>query len=366
MSLIAIPMLTPGPAPSPVPLLIRDAVPCYRQPTESLCTAVYRWTHNDWLAQSSDWVIAKPFRVLAIFVLATLLKKIVHRTIKRLSERMAGGAVLGGLMARVRNAAPESALANERRAQRAATMSSVLQSFSTGVIYSIALLMSLSELTFNIGPLIAGAGIIGVALGFGSQSLVKDFLSGLFMILEDQYGVGDQVDLGSAKGVVESVGLRVTRVRDSAGTYWYVRNGEIARVGNQTQGWSLVIIDLDLPPTASIDEVRAVLTEAGHKLMAGSFASSILEHPEIWGVQALSQNAIVMRVVVKTQSTVATKVELAFRELIAATLVEHEVDLGAHMNTLWLRSDGTGVERAISLPGPDATGAPATHGLPGN
>jgi moderate conductance mechanosensitive channel len=111
---------------------------------------------------------------------------------------------------------------------------------STGVIYSIALLMSLAELTFNIGPLIASAGILGVAIGFGAQSLVKDFLSGVFMILEDQFGVGDEVDLcivdiKDTVGVVESVGLRVTKVRDPGGVVWYVRNGEILRVGNRTQ-----------------------------------------------------------------------------------------------------------------------------------
>jgi small conductance mechanosensitive channel len=307
---------------------------------------VHEWTHSDWLAQSSDWLIAKPARILAILVVAILIKKLVHRAIGRLCERAATTSVPGVLARGLGHT--ESTLANERRRQRAATLGSVLQSIATGVIYSIALLMSLSELTFNIGPLIASAGIIGVAIGFGSQTLVKDFLSGVFMILEDQYGVGDWVDLGNAKGVVESVGLRVTRVRDLDGTVWYVRNGEIARVGNQSQGWARIMIDVDVAHGEDIDRVREVLVAAGDRLMHSEWAESVLEQPEVWGVQALTQDAVVMRVVAKVRPTVKRKVGLAFRGMVAAMLTANSVQIGSQ-TTLLVRADGSVAERGITL-----------------
>ena len=135
-------------------------------------------------------------------------------------------------------------------------MSSVLRSVATGVIFTVAALMALSQIGLNMAPLIASAGIIGVALGFGAQSLVKDFLSGIFMIIEDQYGVGDVTDLGDATGTVEAVGLRVTRLRDINGTVWYMRNGEIPRVGNKSQGWARAVVDVDVAYGEDLGRVR--------------------------------------------------------------------------------------------------------------
>ena len=117
-------------------------------------------------------------------------------------------------------------------------MGDLLKSIITGVVVAIVVTMMLAELNYDIGPIIASAGIVGVALGFGAQNLVKDFFAGIFMIFEDQLGVGDSVDLGEASGTVEAVSLRVTRLRDVNGTVWYVRNGEILRVGNQSQNWA--------------------------------------------------------------------------------------------------------------------------------
>jgi small conductance mechanosensitive channel len=355
---VALPLATP--APTPVPSVFQLTVPCYRRPGTSLCKEVQRVTHSNWLAESSDWLIAKPARILTILVIAVLVKKIVHRAIERLCDRAASASV-SGLIARGRvTHQSESTLAKERRRQRAATMSSVLQSIATGVLYSIALLMSLSELTFNIGPLIASAGILGVAFGFGSQSLVKDFLSGVFMVLEDQYGVGDRVELGNTRGLVESVGLRVTRIRDLDGTVWYVRNGEIDRVGNQSQGWQRVMIDIDIAHGEDIDRVRELLAEAGQRLMGGDLAEAILERPEVWGVQALTQDAVVMRVVVKTRPAARRKVGLAFRGIIAEMLTTHGVEIGSK-STLWLRSEESATDRSITL----STNKPASDGLEG-
>ena len=204
----------------------------------SFCDWVYDVTGNRWLAESTDWLLAKPASIIAIIVLAVLMRTVLHRIIRRLAHRAAEGTVPGVLAKGAGHKFLEaSPLLSERRKQRAETMASVLRSVTTGVIMSVALLMVLDVIGLPIGPLLASAGIVGVAVGFGAQTLVKDFLSGIFLILEDQFGVGDLVDTGlGTVGTVEAVGLRVTRLRDGSGVVWYVRNGEILRVGNHSQG----------------------------------------------------------------------------------------------------------------------------------
>lgn len=231
-----IPDLGPSPAPlaTPLPGATRlaqgEGLPCYREERDSLCKKIFDWTGSDWLAQSSDWLITKPLRIAAIILGGLLLRWILHRAVRRVLSREPGQP----------GDQPESGATKRRRRQRAATLGSLLESLSTAVIFVLVGLMSLDELDFNIGPLIAGAGILGLAAGFGAQALVKDFLSGMFMLLEDQYGVGDEVDLGVVDlegtiGVVESVGLRITSIRDPDDVLWHVRNGEVLRVGNRSR-----------------------------------------------------------------------------------------------------------------------------------
>jgi small conductance mechanosensitive channel len=198
------------------------------------CTFVQDLTHNAGLAKAADWLIARPISILLLIAVGLVVRWLLHRMIDRLARRAAIGPVPAVIASsKVHRAfvedGPEAA---ERRRQRAETMASLLKSITTGVVTTVVLFMTVAQLGYNIAPLIASAGIIGVALGFGAQSLVKDFLSGIFLILEDQYGVGDEVTLAAASGVVEAVGLRVTRLRDDQGTVWFVRNGEILAVGN--------------------------------------------------------------------------------------------------------------------------------------
>jgi small conductance mechanosensitive channel len=339
---VALP-LAASPTPAPAPLVTTDKVPCYAESGRSLCRSVRDWTGNNWLAESSDWVIAKPTRILVILVVAVLLRKLVHKALDELCQRAANGAVTAVL--HHGHVGPEGPLVAERRQQRAATMTSVLRSIATGVIYAIALLMALSELTFNIGPLIASAGIIGLAVGFGSQAVIKDFLSGVFMVLEDQYGVGDEVDLGEAVGVVEAVGLRATRLRDINGTVWYVRNGEIKRVGNKSQGWARAVIDVDIAYGEDIPRVRELLEDAGRQLTEQpTIGDLILEPPAVWGVQALSADSVVMRVVIKTNPGSQFKVARAAREVIKQTMDEHQVEIPFPQRTVWVRSEGAGAD----------------------
>jgi moderate conductance mechanosensitive channel len=187
------------------------------------------------LLRWTDDVVVVPAKIVALVLGFLVLRWFLHKVIRRLARRAAGGSV-PSVLARSHRARKlvEQTLLNERRQQRAETVSSLLQSVTTTVLSAVLVLMVLSLLGFNILPVLASASILGVALGFGAQTLVKDFIAGIFMILEDQYGVGDVVDLEKATGTVEAVGLRVTRLRGDDGTIWYVRNGEVLRVGNLT------------------------------------------------------------------------------------------------------------------------------------
>jgi len=188
-----------------------------------------------------------------------------------------------------------------RRVQRAETMGSLLKSIASIVVFTVFGITAIAELGYPVGPLVASAGVVGVALGFGAQSLVKDFLSGIFMIFEDQYGVGDSVDLGEAGGTVEAVGLRVTRLRDVEGTVWYVRNGEILRVGNQSQNWARTVLDIPVGLDADLQKVQEVLRDVAHDLWDDEeYKTQIIEEPEVWGVQELTPNWITVRVTLKT------------------------------------------------------------------
>ena len=162
------------------------------------------------------------------------------------------------------------------------------------MIFGIAFVMVLSEVGMNVAPILASAGVLGLAIGFGAQNLVKDFLSGVMMMIEDQYGVGDAVDLGEAIGTVENVGLRVTRVRDVDGTVWYVRNGEILRVGNQSQNWARTVLDIKVGYREDLVRVRQILQEVAHGLWEDEdYKDVIIEEPEVWGVEDLSPDAVV-------------------------------------------------------------------------
>ena len=167
---------------------------------------------------SLDWFLGEPLEIIIIFLAAFVIRFVVTRASNRVIRQAFG--------------------TNERRDQRSSTISTVLNTITTVMIWGTAFLMALTVMGVNIGPLLASAGIIGVALGFGAQTLVKDYISGIFLIIEDQYGIGDEVEIGTVRGIVEAVALRTTRVRDEAGVLWYIRNGEILNVANFSQNTS--------------------------------------------------------------------------------------------------------------------------------
>ncbi len=266
-----------------------------------------------------NWFVATPGTIILIVVVGLLFRWFVNRAIGRLVTR----ASKGNLPSVIANSRAGDFLSdlrpgnNERRKQRAETMGSLLKSIATGLILAIVVVMVLAQLSVNIAPIIASAGILGVAFGFGAQNLVKDFLAGIFMILEDQYGVGDVVDLGEATGVVEAVGLRVTRLRDVNGTVWYVRNGEVLRVGNQSQNWARTVLDITVGYEADLDQVQAILQEEATAMFeAAAFRDVIIEAPEVWGVERFDKDGAVVRVVLKTAPLEQWQVARAMRQRI--------------------------------------------------
>ena len=244
---------------------------------------------SEFQANTGEWLLVRPLKILVILLAALILGRIASRAICR--------AVKG-----IHSRSP--LLLNSPRAeQRAATVGDALGSLARAVIWGIAILTVLSQVGVNLGPLLAGAGIAGIALGFGAQSLVKDFLAGLFILLEDQYGVGDTVNLDPVNGptgIVEDVTLRVTRVRAVDGTVWYVPNGEIRKVGNQSMEWARAVVDVLVPYDADMEKVKTAVVAAAAELAADpDWQDDVLEEPEYWGVHATSADGRVVRVVVK-------------------------------------------------------------------
>ncbi|MGK3202486.1 mechanosensitive ion channel family protein [Amycolatopsis sp. MEPSY49] len=298
--------------------------PCITD-ASTLCFQVYKATGNEWLAGSTNWLLTKPLKILMIIVIAFVVRLLIRRLINRVTTLPRGSGKLPALLRPLRERAPEvlGSAVIERRRQRAQTIGSVLKSMSTFLVYGLAFILVLGELGLNLGPIIASAGIIGVAIGFGAQNLVKDFLSGIFMMVEDQYGVGDVVDIGEATGTVEAVGLRITTLRDLKGTVWYVRNGEVLRVGNSSQGFAVAVVDVPLGYTADVERATTVLGEtAAAAAESDLLKDNVLEPPEMLGVESVTPEGIQLRLTVKVRPGKQWAVQRALRAQLLAALEE--------------------------------------------
>ncbi|MGW0601512.1 mechanosensitive ion channel family protein [Streptomyces sp. NPDC002776] len=302
MSLSAV-LLAAGPTPSPSPSGSTPAVPSLQDAQESATNAA-GWVEENW----STW-LAIGLRVLLILVIAAVLRVAVRRAITKLIDRMnrtvsaVDGTALSGLLVNT-----------ERRRQRSQAIGSVLRSVASFLIMGTAALMVLGTFEINLAPLLASAGVAGVAIGFGARNLVTDFLSGVFMILEDQYGVGDSIDAGVASGEVIEVGLRVTKLRGDNGEIWYVRNGEVKRIGNLSQGWSTAGVDVTVRPSEDLDRVKAVLADVGERMSKEEPWNELLWGPiETLGLDSVLLDSMVVRVTAKTMPGKALTVERELR-----------------------------------------------------
>jgi small conductance mechanosensitive channel len=312
-------------------------------------------------------VTGAPLRIVGIVVGAMLLRWVLHRAITGAVERTVESSLHERLAERRTTRVLVEAggvLPAERRRQRAQTIGSVLRSIASFTIFGVAFAMVLGELGVQLGPLLASAGVVGVALGFGAQSLVRDFLSGIFLILEDQYGVGDVVDVGSVIGTVESIGLRVTRLRDGDGVVWYVRNGEILRVGNRSQGWSTAVVDIPVAYAEDLSRVEALIAAAAVELAADpQWSPLILEDPEVAGVEALSGDTVVLRVLLKCAPNENAAVQREFRSRIKAVFDREGVRVPVPVRPGW--EPAPGVPRHTGSPsGPPATPGPGAAPRP--
>ncbi|HJP79480.1 MAG TPA: mechanosensitive ion channel family protein [Pseudonocardiaceae bacterium] len=302
---------------------------CVSADPSSWCAQVWNSTHISWLADLTnwDWLVAKPFKIAVIVVIALIIRILLHRMIKRLTSGNGKGK-RPAILRPLRERAPQTTsapLLNERRGQRARTIGSVLTSIVSFVVWGIAFVLVLGEFGLDLTPIIASAGVIGVAVGFGAQNLVKDFLSGMFMLLEDQYGVGDVVDLGAATGTVESVGLRITTVRDVAGTVWYVRNGEVKRVGNSSQGFAVAVVDIPVGYATDVNETLNLLEEVATKATAETpLLNDVLDAPQVLGVQGMTNDAITLRLTVKVRPARQWAAQRELRRRIMAAL-DHKI-----------------------------------------
>ena len=251
-----------------------------------------------------DFWLDRPLRIVLILVIAAALNLVARTLIHKVTAGVSKGTrarIVAKKSSKGQRWVEDTRIANERQAQRAATVGSVLRSVTTIIIWTMAILMVVSELGFNIAPVIASAGIAGVALSFGAQSLVKDYLAGISMVAEAQLGIGDVVDLGEASGTVESVGLRVTQVRDVEGTLWHVRNGEVLRVGNSSQGWARTVLDVPVAYNSDLDAVTDILLQTAEDVRENTESGkSIMGKAEVWGVEQMSGESLTLRLAVKT------------------------------------------------------------------
>ncbi|QCB95356.1 mechanosensitive ion channel [Cellulomonas shaoxiangyii] len=329
-----------------------------------------------WAASFWDWFVGLPLRIVLIVVISALVLAALRHLIGTVADHIATGdsllergvlKPLGGTEMRsvLQRANPVTAV---RRAQRARTIGSVLRSTASIVVGSITVVLVLDALGVNIAPLIASAGIVGVAVGFGAQALVKDFLSGLFMLLEDQYGVGDVVDVGAATGTVEAVGLRVTKVRDGDGTLWYVPNGSMLRVGNKTQGFGTATVEIDVDYFADLDEVRGVLEQAAAEVAAAPVVGAFVQgSPTITGAERLSAEAVTVKLSLRTEPGKQWEVGRQLRASVRRRLAEAGVPLGGQRDLLAAHraaSEGPGeaVPAGADVDAPDAGGGGGAQG----
>jgi small conductance mechanosensitive channel len=294
-------------------------------------------------------------QILFILVIALVVRALIRTMISKMVARMAQGhshnqpALITGLL--------ENA---ERRKQRSQAMGSVLRSVASFMVLGTAALTALSVLGINLAPLLASAGVAGVAIGFGARNLVTDFLSGVFMILEDQYGVGDQIDTGVASGTVLEVGLRVTKLRGAGGEIWYIRNGEVKRIANMSQGWATANVEVPVGYDEDLGRVEELILAAAEEMAKDEpWSEQLWEPVKVLGVDSLGAETLVVQIAAKTMPGKATPVARELRRRIKGALDEAGIPLGRVPALLpGTRSGSATVGAAVEIAAPSALGDP--------
>ena len=313
-----------------------------------LCEAVYDATNgNRILVGLAEWLFTAVLIVVGALLLSFLARRFLGRAVGRMiaPDRSSAARQLQrvgintpkGLLGESEGVDEES---DPRRLARVHSISVVVGNTATVIIWAIALILMLGELGINLAPLVAGAGIAGVALGFGAQSLVKDCLAGLFILLEDQYGIGDVVDLGEAIGTVEAISLRATTLRGIDGTVWHVPNGEARRVGNKSQLWSVALVDIDVAYDCDLAEARRVIIDSANDVCGtDEWADAVLDPPQLLGIEALGADGITIRVTVRTTPGSQWALQRSLREGFKSALDDAEIEIPFPQRTVWVRNE---------------------------
>lgn len=322
----------------------------FSQTEESLDDATDAWYHVlwGWVVEASDTLLTIGFIILGALVVygvgRLIIRGIVHGIAEGVdwTEDQAKEVLTRVKLSEYEEETIDERLEDERRVTRANTIGMVLRAALNVVVIVVTVLMVLAEASVDVTPVLASAGIVGVALGFGAQSLVKDLLAGIFMLIEDQYGVGDVIDVGEAIGLVEEVGLRSTRLRGLDGTVWFVPNGEIRRVGNMSQLYSRVLIEVRFAYDEDIDAARQAMLDAADMARQNEeIADAILGEPEVAGVENMDYQSVMLRLMMQvkplTQWTVMREIRMNMRDLflergirLAApegSLIQHDAEL---------------------------------------
>jgi len=328
------------------------------------CRLAWDLTHSANVAQIVQVYLAGPFtrtvRIAFVIVLAVLLRFVAHRLINRITERAATPATSSN--GRARLAAAINAAGTERREQRARALGSILRSAVSIAVFGIAILTILGDLGFDLTPLLLSTTVLGVTLGFGAQNLVRDYLAGILMLVEDYHGVGDTINVKDISGTVEAMTLLTTQLRDVNGVVWHVRNGTIDTVGNESQGWSRAIIDYPVPYGEDLARIRLLMEQAADSLYRErGWRELMLEEPEVWGAQELSSREVTMRIVAKTAPMRQWEVARELRARVKAVLDAAGVaPVGPDTIVISASSDQAGAAPAgeAALPG----GPPGTPG----
>ncbi|MGH9306944.1 MAG: mechanosensitive ion channel family protein [Acidimicrobiales bacterium] len=259
-------------------------------------------------AHSTQVLLTGPLKIIVVLVVAFLAARIGSRILRRVVQSLQQRSLLGDPA--------------RRAGTRVHTVANLLASIWRTVIWIVAILTILGVLGINLTPFIAGATVIGAALGFGAQSLVKDVLSGFFIIVEDQYGIGDTITIGDVTGTVEDVNLRVTQIRAVDGKVWYFPNGEVRKVANDSLGWSRVLVDVVLPLGTDIEGAARILAEEAAAVATDSlYANACLGQPEVWGVEGMDSTSVTLRLAIKTTIGRNPQVARAIRTRISTRLV---------------------------------------------
>jgi small-conductance mechanosensitive channel len=329
---------TPPPAPSELPDWVRNLLA--------------------WLGEAGMKALTVAIIIASCVVIGLILRLVIRRVVHRIVDSAKSKASVDDTQALER-----SPLADMRLVQRTRTLGTILQNIVNVMLVVIAIVLIVNALDQSLlGSLTLLTAAVGAGLGFGAQNIVKDVLNGMFLVAEDQIGIGDVVDLGLASGVVEYVSVRITQVRDVNGTLWYVRNGEVTRIGNMSQGWARSIIDLGVPVDSDLEQVEHIMLETAQGLAKDpKWRTRIIEKPELWGLESIDGDALVIRIVIKARANAKDDVAQELRRRLRAALLEKEISVPRMTDVAPTGLDGA---RRVRGANPPRTRPNAVTGVP--